>query len=231
VNSRGGDTEQFAAVERQLGYRFVDRDLLQRALTHRSHGERHNERLEFLGDAVLGLIIADWLYRAFPAAREHDLTLMRANLVKRPALARVARELDLGEHLRLGIGERKSGGHRRDSILADALEAVLGAILCDGGFETVRGVIERLFADHVEAVDAAARDSKTVLQERLQARRLSLPRYTVTAQRGEAHAPRFTVACRIDDLGITTEGVAGSRREAEQRAAAAALTALDHSDD
>jgi ribonuclease III len=219
------------ALERQLAYRFADGDLLQRALTHRSHGDVHNERLEFLGDAVLGLLIADWLYRAFPDAREHELTLMRANLVKRAALAAVAREIDLGSFLRLGTGERKGGGYRRDSILADALEAVFGAIFCDGGFEATRQVVERVFAARVGVVDAAARDSKTLLQERLQARRLSLPRYTVIVQEGDAHAPRFTVACRVDDLDVITEGSGQSRRDAEQQAAARALAALDRRDD
>jgi ribonuclease-3 len=223
--------EELAAVERQLDYRFADRTLLERALTHRSHGDDHNERLEFLGDAMLGLLMADWLFREFPHVREHELTLMRANLVKRPTLARVAREIDLGRHLRLGTGERKSGGQRRDSILANALEAVIGAVFCDGGFAAAHHVVERLFAAHVGRVDVTWRDSKTLLQERLQARKLTLPRYTVTARHGDPHAPQFTVACWIDDLDLITAGTGGSRRDAEQQAAAAALAEMDRLDD
>lgn len=225
-----GSDDELLAVERQLDYRFADRTLLERALTHRSHGDDHNERLEFLGDATLGLLMADWLFREFPHVREHELTLMRANLVKRPTLARVAREIDLGRHLRLGTSERKSGVHRRDSILADALEAVIGAVFCDGGFAAAHHVVERLFAAQVGRVDVARRDSKTMLQERLQARKLTLPRYTVTAQHGDPHAPQFTVACRIDDLDVTTAGTGGNRRDAEQQAAAAALAELDRLD-
>jgi ribonuclease III len=218
--------ESLEILERRLGYRFVERNLLVLALTHRSQGDANNERLEFLGDAALGFIVADWLFRVFPDAREHQLTVMRASLVKRPALARVAREIDLGDHLRLGTGERRSGGHQRESILADTLEAVLGAVLRDGGVAATSAVVERLFGHHVSAVDAV-RDSKTILQELLQARRLSLPEYSVTSQLGDAHTPQFTIACRIADLNMVTQGQGASRREAEKAAAAAALTALD----
>jgi ribonuclease-3 len=144
-------------LERRLGYCFADQDLLGLALTHRSAGDANNERLEFLGDAALGFVIAEWLWRLFPAASEHSLTLMRASLVKRLSLAKVAREIDLGDHLRLGVGERKSGGHHRESILADTLEAIIGAVLVDGGYEAARGVIRTLFARHVDTVDAGWR--------------------------------------------------------------------------
>jgi ribonuclease III len=223
--------ELLETLERRLGYRFVDKTLLELALTHRSHASENNERLEFLGDAALGFIIADWLYRIFPDAQEHDLTVMRASLVKRPSLARVAREIELGQYLQLGAGELKSGGHQRESILADTLEAIFGAVLRDGGVAAITAVIDTLFAHHVSGVDASlARDSKTKLQELLQSRHLRLPEYVIIAQSGDAHAPEFTVACRVDDLGIVTEGRANSRREAEQLAAAAALVAVETAD-
>ena len=147
--------ELLEALERRLGYRFVDKGLLELALTHRSHASENNERLEFLGDAALGFIIADWLYRIFPDAQEHDLTVMRASLVKRPSLARVAREIELGQYLQLGAGELKSGGHQRESILADTLEAIFGAVLRDGGVAAITAVIDTLFAHHVSQVDAS----------------------------------------------------------------------------
>jgi ribonuclease-3 len=218
-------------LERRLGYRFADKELLELALTHRSHGSENNERLEFLGDAALGFVVADWLYRVFPDAQEHELTVMRASLVKRSSLARVAREIEMGQYLQLGAGELKSGGHQRESILADTVEAVLGAVLRDGGVAAAAAVIETLFAQQVSQVDAQlARDSKTLLQELLQSRHLQLPEYLITAQSGDAHAPEFTVACRVDDLGIVTQARANNRREAEQLAAAAALRHLEGAD-
>jgi ribonuclease-3 len=219
-------------LERRLGHCFADPDLLKLALTHRSAGDANNERLEYLGDAALGFVVAEWLWRLFPDANEHSLTLMRASLVKKPSLAKIAREIDLGEYLVLGTGERKSGGHHRESILADTLEAVVGAVLVDGGYEAARGVIRTLFAHHVEAVDAQmARDSKTQLQERVQAQRLPPPEYTVTSRSGDEHLPEFDVECRIAGLGVVTHGRGGSRREAEQSAARAALELLEGSDD
>ncbi len=219
-------------LERRLGHRFADQDLLSLALTHRSAGDANNERLEFLGDAALGFVIAEWLWLMFPDANEHSLTLMRASLVKKPSLANVAREIELGEYLRLGVGERKSGGHHRESILADTLEALIGAVLVDAGYDAARGVIRTLFARHVEKVDAQmARDSKTQLQERVQARRLPPPEYRVTSRSGDEHLPEFAVECRIEGLDVVTHGRGGSRREAEQVAARAALDRLEVSDD
>jgi ribonuclease-3 len=219
-------------LERRLDYHFVDRELFERALTHRSFGNDNNERLEFLGDAALGFIIADWLYRIFPDAQEHELTVMRASLVKRAALARIARDIELGQYLHLGTGELKSGGHQRESILADTLEAILGAVLKDGGVAAAVAVVDTLFAKHVSQVDARlARDSKTTLQELVQSRHLRLPEYVITAQSGDAHSPEFTVACRVEDLGIVTQARASNRREAEQLAAAAALRNLEDADE
>jgi ribonuclease III len=224
-------TDSLDALERRLGYRFADKALLIRALTHRSAGDANNERLEFLGDAGLGFAIAEWLWRRFPDASEHALTLMRASLVKRPSLAQLAREIDLGEYLRLGVGERRSGGHHRESILADALEAVLGAVLQDGGHSALQTVVQTLFATRIDSIDPRlARDGKTRLQEFVQARRLPPPAYRVTARSGDEHEPEFHVECRIDGLGIVTEGRGGSRREAEQAAARAALDRLEPSD-
>jgi len=218
------------ALERKLGYRFTDPALLVRALTHRSAGNVNNERLEFLGDAGLGSAIALWLTQRFPDATEHALTLMRASLVKKPSLAQLAREIDLGEQLRLGVGERRSGGHQRDSILADALEAIFGAVLEDGGHPALDAVVRKLFATRIETVDPTlARDNKTRLQEWVQARRMALPTYRVTARSGDEHAPAFDVECRIDGLGVVTQGRGGSRRDAEQAAARAALERLESS--
>jgi ribonuclease III len=219
-------------LERRLGYRFADRNLLSLALTHRSAGDANNERLEYLGDATLGFVIAEWLWQTFPGANEHSLTLMRASLVKKPSLANIAREIELGEHLRLGVGERKSGGHHRESILADTLEAVIGAVLVDAGYDAARGVIRTLFGRHVEKVDAQmARDGKTQLQERVQARRLPPPEYRVLSRSGNEHLPEFVVECRIAGLNVVTQGRGGSRREAEQVAARVALDQLERSND
>ena len=218
-------------LERRLGYHFADGATLTLALTHRSAGDPNNERLEFLGDAALGFIVAEWLWRKFPDASEHSLTLMRASLVKKPSLARVARDIDLGEFLRLGAGERKSGGHHRESILADTLEAILGAVLQDGGIEATRGVVHGLFARYVDSVDARmARDNKTQLQERVQAKRLPPPEYRVMSRSGDEHLPEFCVECRIAGLDIETQGRGGSRREAEQVAAGVALDLLERAD-
>ncbi|HTO58483.1 MAG TPA: ribonuclease III [Pseudomonadales bacterium] len=219
------------SLERKLGYRFTDRSLLTRALTHRSAGNVNNERLEFLGDAGLGFVIAQWLTQRFPDASEHALTLMRASLVKRPSLAQLAREIDLGEYLRLGLGERRSGGHHRESILADAIEALIGAALEDGGHEALRSVVQTLFAARIATIDPQlARDNKTRLQEWVQARRLPPPTYRVAERSGDEHAPAFDVECRIDGLGIVTQGRGGSRRDAEQAAARAALERLEPTD-
>lgn len=217
-----------ASLLEALGHGFSDRGLLEQALTHRSAGGRNNERLEFLGDALINLIVAEELYRRHPELEEGDLSRLRASLVNQDALAERARELDLGSHLRLGPGELKSGGYRRASILADALEALVGAVFLDGGFDASRHSVQRLFATHLSASPSAAslKDPKTRLQEALQARNLPLPVYTVESIRGEPHQQTFRVSCRIDALQIQAEGEASSRRGAEQEAARGALERL-----
>ena len=209
---------------RSLGYRFTDPQLLLRALTHRSHGAAHNERLEFLGDSVLNCAIALELYRKFPDLTEGELSRLRASLVSQPSLALVAAAARFGTYLRLGEGELKSGGARRPSMLADAVEAVIGAAFLDGGFDAAHRIVVVLFGDALRDIDpvTAGKDAKTILQELLQGRRLALPRYSVVATRGEAHEQVFEVECEIGELGIRTRGEGTSRRAAEQCAAQAA---------
>jgi len=209
----------------RLGYRFVDEQLLELALTHRSAGGAHNERLEFLGDAVLGMAIARSLYEQKPDAREGALSRYRSRLVRKETLAEVARELDLGAQLRMGAGEHRSGGHQLSAVLADALEALLGAVLLDGGLAAAGDVIERLFAPRLRALPAEADlvDAKTALQEYLQARGLPPPQYDLVDATGAAHARTFHSCCRIADLELETAGTGTSRRLAEQAAAVAAL--------
>ena len=209
---------------RSLGYRFTDPQLLLRALTHRSHSLAHNERLEFLGDSVLNCAIALELYRKFPSLTEGELSRLRSSLVSQPSLAAVAAAAGVGTCLRLGEGELKSGGAQRPSMLADAVEAVIGAAFLDGGFDAAHRIVVLLFADALRDIDpaTAGKDAKTVLQELLQSRRLALPRYSVVATRGEAHEQLFEVECEIGELGIRTHGEGTSRRAAEQRAAQAA---------
>ena len=211
---------------RSLGYRFNDPQLLLRELTQRSHGAAHNERLEFLGDSVLNCAIALELYRKFPNLTEGELSRLRASLVSQPSLALVAAAARFGAHLRLGEGELKSGGAQRPSMLADALEAVIGAAFLDGGFDAAHRIVVLLFGDALRDIDpaTAGKDAKTILQELLQSRRLALPRYSVVAIRGEAHEQVFEVACEIVELGIRTRGEGTSRRAAEQCAAQAAYT-------
>ncbi|WP_127477194.1 ribonuclease III [Sulfurivermis fontis] len=215
---------------RSLGYTFRDTSLLETALTHRSVGSRNNERLEFLGDAVLSFAISAELYRRFPAVNEGTLSRLRASLVKGDTLARIALDLEIGEYLHLGSGEMKSGGFRRESILADALEAIFGAVYLDSDIERARQVILALYDDRIEAVQPAAnlKDPKTRLQEYLQARRLPLPTYNVIAMDGEAHEQTFTVTCAVEGLAEPTVASAASRRKAEQAAADLALRALEH---
>lgn len=221
-------TEAFAGLCRSVDYRFRDETLLTAALTHRSAGNRNNERLEFLGDAVLGFVVADELYQRYPDASEGELSRLRASLVKRETLAAIARSLELGRYLTLGSGELKSGGHRRESILADAMEAVFGAILLDGGLDICRACVKRLYSPYFEDMPAAAqlKDPKTRLQEYLQGRRLELPFYTVTATEGKAHNQRFTVSCEVGALARSSVGSGSSRRKAEQAAAQAMLDDL-----
>lgn len=219
---------QFHQLEQGLGYRFQQRPLLQQALTHRSFGAPHNERLEFLGDSILNCVVAALLYRRFDGLREGELSRLRANLVRQESLHRIAERLKLGDFLRLGEGELKSGGFRRPSILADALEAVFGAIYLDAGFDAAQQVIEALCAEAVAQIDPkdAGKDPKTALQEYLQGRRYALPAYTLVGTHGEAHAQGFDVECAIAELGICTQGHGNSRRAAEQDAARQALQRL-----
>ncbi|ROR32131.1 ribonuclease III [Inmirania thermothiophila] len=212
----------------RLGHRFRDRGLLAEALTHRSAGGRHNERLEFLGDAVLNLVVAEILHARFPELDEGALSRLRARIVQGRTLAAVAAELDLGPHLRLGAGELKSGGFRRPSILADAVEALIGAAYLESGLEGARGVVRRLLGERLDALapQDAVKDPKTRLQERLQGAGRPLPCYELVRAEGPEHARRFTVRCRLEDGDLAAEGGGGSRREAEQAAAARLLEML-----
>lgn len=213
------------ALEQRLGYQFQTPALLEQAVTHRSHGAVHNERLEFLGDAVLNCTIAQLLYQKYARLNEGDLSRLRANLVKQQSLADIAEKLELSQFLRLGEGEMKSGGFRRPSILADTMEAIYGAVLVDGGFEAARDTIARLFEPVLKSVDpkTLGKDSKTLLQEYLQGRRLPLPVYAVVETRGAAHNQEFEVECGIPKLEISVRGTGRSRRAAEQSAAKQAL--------
>jgi ribonuclease III len=210
-----------AELEEQLGYRFGNALLLRQALTHRSYGTPNNERLEFLGDSVLNCAVARLLFDRFPGLPEGELSRVRASLVNQQSLFEIASDLGLGRHLLLGEGELRSGGARRPSILADALEGVLGAVMLDGGFQRAEEVVRRLFTPLVEGTDPAsmAKDPKTRLQELLQGRRLALPGYTVDEVSGEAHEQVFMVSCLIPELGIRARGEGPSRRAAEQSAA------------
>jgi ribonuclease-3 len=208
----------------KLDYTFRQPELLRQALTHRSFGTPHNERMEFVGDAVLNCVVGAALYERFPALPEGDLSRVRAGLVNGDTLARVARQLGLGPEIHLGEGEVKNGGAARSSILADALEALFGAVYLDGGFDAARNVIVTCYANVLRDVDPGAlgKDPKTSLQEWLQARRWPVPEYVVTAATGEPHEQRFTVECRIPRLTIVASGEGSSRRAAEQAAAEAA---------
>ena len=209
------------AVEHSFGYAFKDGGLLRRALTHRSHGAVHNERLEFLGDSVVNCAIALALYQKFSELPEGELSRLRASLVSQPALAALAENLGLSRHLALGEGELKSGGARRPSILSDALEAVLGAVLLDGGFDAACQVVHGIFKSSLVSINpvTTGKDAKTLLQELLQRKHQSLPLYTVAAIRGEAHEQEFEVECMIEHLNIRCTGKGSSRRRAEQEAA------------
>lgn len=211
-----------------LGYRFADPELLHAALTHRSAASVNNERLEFLGDSLLGTIVAIELFRRRPSAPEGELTRLRAWLVRGETLAAVGRGLGLGEVLKLGTGERRSGGRGRDSLLADGLEAVIGAIYLDSNFERTKAVVVQLLGDRFERLPTAdqLKDPKTRLQEHLQAQQHPLPEYELVKAEGADHARRFTVRCRITALATEMEATAGSRRRAEQQAAQACLRAL-----
>ena len=218
------------ALQARLQYPFKTPALLQQALTHRSYSADHNERLEFLGDSVLGLAVAHMLYEALGSGAEGDLSRLRAHLVRQDSLHRLALELDLSPLLRLGEGEMRSGGQRRPSILADALEAIIGAVYLDGGPAAADALVRRLF-ERVEispAMSAAAKDAKTALQEWLQGRKMALPQYEVTQILGAAHRQTFEVVCQVAALGLEASGQGVSRRAAEQAAAAAMLQQLQN---
>jgi ribonuclease-3 len=218
-----------AWVRERLGYEPRDLALFRAALTHRSAPGANNERLEFLGDAVLNLLIAHRLYDAFPRATEGELSRLRARLVSREPLAEIALALGLGATLQLGSGELRSGGFRRQSILADALEALCGAVFLDGGLAAVEPLVVRLFAERIAALPdpESLKDAKTRLQEYLQSRSLTLPRYAVLGVEGEDHAQTFTVSCEVPGLALRVEGDGSSRRRAEQQAAARMLEAIE----
>lgn len=221
-------SDPLQALHRRLGHAFKDPALLQRALTHRSFSADHNERLEFLGDSVLNLAVAGLLYERLAALPEGDLSRVRANMVRQETLHQLAVEMGLPEALRLGEGEARSGGHKRPSILADALEAVIGAVYLDAGFTSAEALVRRLF-QKVEInpqMAATAKDSKTELQEWLQGRKMKVPAYRVVATLGAAHKQTFDVECEIAELGLSERGIGGSRRAGEQAAAAAMLSRL-----
>ena len=212
-------------LQTRISYSFTQPELLQQALTHRSFSASNNERLEFLGDSVLNFIIAHQLFNLFPHLPEGDLSRLRAKLVKEASLAEIAVDLHLGDALKLGEGELKSAGWRRPSILADALEAIVGAVYLDGGFDAAQKVVALLYRDKLSTIDPKAidKDAKSQLQEYLQSKKMELPEYHVVSIEGEAHAQTFTVQCFIKKLKLTTTGVGTSRRVAEQQAAKLAM--------
>lgn len=229
MNAAGG---ALAALQQRLGYRFTQPELLRRALTHRSFSAEHNERLEFLGDAVLSLAISGLLYERHAGSDEGDLTRVRAHLVREDSLHRVALSLDMPEVLRMSEGELRGGGAQRPSLLADALEAVIGAVFLDGGFAPAHALVQRLFGEVIQAteVESWSKDAKTELQEWLQARKLPVPAYRITATRGQAHNQTFEVECAVASLGLAECGEGKSRRTAEQEAARRLLDALKAND-
>ena len=218
-----------AALEERLGHRFADPRLLEQALTHRSRGADNYERLEFLGDGVLGCAVADELYARFPQLSEGKLTRLRASLVREETLAQVGKELGVDAFVRLGEGELAAGPEPRPSILADALEAVLGAVFLDGGYAAARRAVLAAFGPHIDRLDPdrPAKDAKTRLQELLQARHRGLPQYRVVSVQGEAHKQSFEVECSVKGIDITATGAGTSRQRAEQQAAKAMLEQLE----
>jgi ribonuclease III len=223
---------RLSALQTRLGYRFSEEALLERALRHRSFGADHNERLEFLGDAVLSLAISSLLFERFAGSDEGDLTRVRAHLVREDSLHKVALSLGLPEVLRLSEGEARGGGAQRVSILADAIEAVIGATFLDGGFDAARTLVQRMFGEIIATTEIGnwSKDAKTELQEWLQARRLPVPTYRISATRGQAHAQTFEVECSVPALSLTHSGEGRSRRLAEQEAARRMLDALKATD-
>ncbi len=223
-------SRSLTAFSRRIGHAFDNMALLELAMTHRSFGGQNNERLEFLGDSIVNFVIAEALFERFPQAREGQLSRLRARLVRGQTLAELAREMEFGECLRLGSGEMKSGGHRRDSILADAVEAVLGAIYLDAGMDIARARVLTWYADRLESINLqdTQKDPKTRLQEFLQSRQSLLPRYEVVSVEGEAHDQTFTVECHVELLATHTVGTGSSRRHAEQQAAELAIRQLEN---
>jgi ribonuclease-3 len=224
--------DRLEALQQRLGHRFAQPGLLTRALTHRSHGADHNERLEFLGDAVLSAAVSALLYERFAGSDEGDLTRVRAHLVREDTLHRLALALGLPEVLRLSDGEARGGGALRASILADALEGLIGAVFLDGGFEPARALVQRLFGEVIASteIDSWRKDAKTELQEWLQARRLPVPAYRIVATHGQAHAQTFDVECAVAALGLAERGSGKSKRIAEQDAARQMLATLQSND-
>lgn len=215
----------FLSLSKQIGYTFKNESLLEQALTHRSVGSKNNERLEFLGDSILNFVIADALFQQFPENSEGDLSRLRAHLVNGDTLADIARDLKLGDFLRLGAGELKSGGFKRDSILADAVESILGAIYTDSDLAVCKKIILNLYVDLLKDIPdpQQLKDAKTQLQELLQARKIPIPVYKVIRISGKAHDQNFDVECVIESLGVSSQGIGHSRRKAEQLAAKAAI--------
>ncbi|MFZ9963052.1 MAG: ribonuclease III [Burkholderiales bacterium] len=216
-------------LEHKLNYQFKNPDLLLEALTHRSYGATNNERLEYLGDAALNLIIANYLFRTFPDLVEGEMTRVRAVLVNQDGLSRVARNLDIGSHIKLGGGEVKTGGAERASILADALEAIVGALYIDSGFENAETVVLGMYSEILQGIDPqdVAKDSKTLLQEYLQAKKFKLPIYNVVEVSGEAHEQHFVVDCVLGELKVSAQGSGVSRKSAEQAAAREVLKLIE----
>jgi ribonuclease III len=223
---------ELQALQQRLGYSFRQPELLRRALTHRSWGAEHNERLEFLGDAVLNVGVSALLFERHGGSDEGDLTRVRAHLVREDSLHRVALTLNLPEVLRLAEGELRGGGAQRPSILADAVEAIIGAVFLEGGYEPAQALVQRLFGEVIQGTDAESwsKDAKTELQEWLQARKIPVPAYRISATRGEKHAQTFEVECAVATLGLMERGEGKSRRAAEQEAARRMLDALKTSD-
>ncbi|MEM0911720.1 MAG: ribonuclease III [Pseudomonadota bacterium] len=223
------DLHALNRLQQVIGYTFKNSQLLHLALTHRSYNKQHNERLEFLGDAVLGMIIAQRLFEQFPEQSEGNLTRLRASLVNGVTLAELAREIELGAQIKLGSGELKSGGRKRDSILADAFEALIGAAYLDSDFPTVQNLILKLFSQRIKQIDPSiqTKDSKTQLQEFLQSKKLPLPEYTIEEITGKDHAQVFTVSCTVKSLEQCCNAKGSSRRVAEQRAARLVLEKIN----
>lgn len=217
------------ALLKKLEYSFSDISLLDEALTHRSYASKNNERLEFLGDGILNFVIADELFKLYPDVQEGDLSRLRANLVNKESLAVIANTLMLGDVIKLGSGELKSGGFRRPSILADAVESIIGSVYCDAGFDSSRDLIVRLYTERLASPAdlQSLKDPKTRLQELLQSRRFALPDYQITNITGHAHAQMFHVKCTIEKMNIEVNGQGKSRRKAEQLAADEAIIQLE----